>query len=141
MSVDSQKLLELAERAEKAEGPDGYLDVEIKFAIAGQRNVGGGWAETIATGERVRVDYLAPFYTASLDAALTLVPQGWYWRCGRTTSYQAWAVVNRTHPDHCEPNQDEFFAHREHWKTEKWTPVLALCAAALHARAAALGQD
>ena len=114
------KLDELAKHCEEATGPDRSIDGLIAHAIGcTMPDDPAGWP---------------PRYTASIDAALTLVPDGWYWRCGKTTSFQAWAVVNRTHPDHCEPNKDEFFANRDHWKPI-WTPVLALCAAALRARA------
>jgi hypothetical protein len=63
-------LQELIARLEKATGPDGVLDLHIRFALSGLRNLGGYWAENIQTKERVRVDYDAPEYTGSLDAAL-----------------------------------------------------------------------
>jgi hypothetical protein len=62
---------------------------------------------------------------AWLDAAMTLVPEGWYWRVGHSTLYAGWASTNRLHPDHCNPG-DETFAKAA-------TPALALCAAALRA--------
>jgi hypothetical protein len=54
-----------------------------------------------------------PFYTASLDAAVTLVPDG----CG-------WMVMKNV-------------AKVGRWPKRGATPALALCAAALRARAAA----
>lgn len=60
MSGDSQKLLELAERVEKAEGPNFALEMEIDRAINPERPAGLRY----------------PNYTASLDSALTLVPEG-----------------------------------------------------------------
>ena len=72
-------------------------------------------------------------YTTSLDAAITLVPKGWFWRVGRTSIYAGWALVHKTHPDHGEPGRNEFG-----WsKATGTTPVLALCIAVLKARSAA----
>jgi len=113
------KLLELANRCEKIEGGSLDLDLAISKAVFPDLKVGG-----------------VPAYTASLDAALMLVPDGWYWRAGRTSAFQAWAGVNRYHPDHCDKN-DEFFAKREYWEPS-WTPVLALVSCALRARATLL---
>lgn len=75
---------------------------------------------------------IAPPYTESLDGARMLVPWGWYWRVGETTLYSGWAAVQAHHPDHCTPNQDEFFANKQHWKGD-WTPELALVTACLEA--------
>lgn len=58
-----------------------------------------------------------PRYTSSLDAALTLVPEGWDWAVFRTNgglTVHAWCG-----------SRDDVFAE---------TPALALCAAALKAR-------
>jgi hypothetical protein len=68
-----------------------------------------------------------PPLTASLDEAKSLVPDGWFWRVGHSTLYAGWAGLNAKHPDHCDKD-DEAFA-------EAATPALALCAAALRARA------
>lgn len=78
-------LLELADRVEAATGPDRELDAAIWLAVTpgatrkqtvipanGQRQ---GWTidETReATGRLI----IVPHYTASLDAAMTLVPEG-----------------------------------------------------------------
>lgn len=61
------------------------------------------------------------------SAAVMLVPEGWYWRCGHGVLWPGWAHLNVKHPDHCDYG-DEHSAHAE-------TPALALCAAALKARA------
>lgn len=70
-------LLKLAEQAEQAEGPSRELDAETAKA-AGWKFVGresyGQWRGiNPAIGKRRNV----PRYTASLDAAMTLVPKGW----------------------------------------------------------------
>lgn len=67
---------DLIERLEAASGPDRELDAEIAVAIglgkATANHAGRYWkqGDLHVTGE-------APAYTASIDAALTLVPEGW----------------------------------------------------------------
>lgn len=96
-------LIELAERCEKAEGPDRELDLCImRYA----ENIGGA-AEN------------AKHYTASIDAALTLVPEGLQFYLSRG-DYATAATVGR----------------EQEWHATAATPALALCAAALRARAA-----
>lgn len=73
-----------------------------------------------------------PPYTTSLDAAVTLVPEGWFWRVGYTPIFNGWAHVSRTHADHCDRKD-------EHSSTVARNPTLALTAAALRARAALAG--
>lgn len=76
------------------------------------------------------------FFNECLDigawesAALTLVPEGWYWRAGKTTLFAGWAFVHATHPDHGEPGRNEFW----HKSERDTTPALALVIAALKAR-------
>ena len=59
---------ELIERLEKATGPDRELDALIWYAVV----------ERPAAGEKIDRDMVNrwPTYTASIDAALTLVPEG-----------------------------------------------------------------
>jgi hypothetical protein len=73
-------LLELAERVEAAEGPDRESDLDIAQAVGLRprhlKFIPGGsdlaWdAESGGCGFKIEP------YTASLDAALTLVPEGW----------------------------------------------------------------
>jgi hypothetical protein len=119
------KLIELADRCEKATGPDRELDAQIWLAseprtegAVPDENCAGwvrrdGWAFGCAK---------APDYTASLDAAMTLVPEGYDWVIGRT---------NGGLTIHAEVGGrgDEYMRFGS-------TPALALCAAALRARAA-----
>lgn len=101
----TDKLIELAERAEQATGPDSAMDFDI--------------ARTIADLSGSNQPILA--YTASLDAAMTLVPEGWFWTGGRDREGRgAMAVVS----------QDDCLV-----PAVAATPALALCAAALRARA------
>jgi len=81
---------ELIERLGKATGPDRTLEFYIAFAVRWRPD--GESARSFAEHE-AKHDYAtawiahAPFrsrwniphYTASIDAALTLVPEGWMW--------------------------------------------------------------
>lgn len=137
-------LMDLAERCEKAQGPDRELDAEILAALVGgvakQSPINGAWCVYIGTDSRgrprlweARTDVEnawrhAPF-TASLDAALSLVPEGW-----------AWAVYGGAREEivstaYCVPNGGRL--PWPDWVTDicAATPALALCAAALRALA------
>lgn len=67
--MTKDKLVELAEACEAAKGPDRELDYAI-------------WLEA---GETPLTTNSDPPYTASLDAAMTLVPEGW-----RTSDFTQW---------------------------------------------------
>lgn len=109
----NRELEALAERCEKAAGPDREFDAEIAQAIG----VGPtGFAQ--AKGKHW---VTWPAYTSSLDAALELVPEGLGW----TLYSDGYAGVGPITDD--EIPQPEIIAA---------TPALALCAAALRARAA-----
>ena len=97
-------LLKLAERCEAAEGPDRELDLDIMR-----------WAENIG-GDPAN----ARPYTASIDAALMLVPKRHTW----TLYADGCAGV-------CPKRDDDDLADGTIWAA---TPALALCAAALRAR-------
>lgn len=103
----------------RADGPNIALDWEIHLS----RGIEG-----------VGLYGRHPAYTASIDAALRLVPEGWFWRVGHTLLYRAWAGCYRTHPDHGEPGRNEFNWHRGHWEQLKTTPAMALCIVALEAQ-------
>jgi len=110
-------LLELAERVEKAERSNEFLDAEIDLIV--QPDWGGD----------------APLYTHSLDAAMQLVPEdtddtAWFWTVGH---------------DGDGPDPSEFkarllgaraFSAQIETVSTGATPALALTAAALRARAA-----
>ena len=98
--TDPATLITLAERCEQAARPDRELD----FAIA----AGVGWPDSPNLHQHARR------YTESLDAAVTLVPDGLGWMIMGNA-----AKVGRL------PSRGA-------------TPALALCAAALRARAAML---
>jgi hypothetical protein len=112
---DPATLLALADRCEQAAGPDRVLDAEItkSFIPRDATHVARsryGWSFIIAQ----EFEWLENQpYTASLDAAVTLVPEGWGWLIMGNA-----AKVGRL------PSRGA-------------TSPLALCAAALQARAAA----
>lgn len=114
MSADRETLMGLAERCEQAAGPDRELDRESCLAA---RN--GRWISPTAV----------PAYTASLDAAMSLVPEGW-----------RWCVDVSARGDHT-----AFVENRAgNWATPYClaaTPALALTAASLRAIASTKGQD
>lgn len=77
-------------------------------------------------------DCYAPEYTCSLDAAVSLVPEGWFWRCGRTSHNAGWAYVSKCFDPL--PHEEAAF-----FRPTDTTPALALCIAALRARLAKEG--
>lgn len=103
--MDRDTLLALAARVEAAAGADRALDRAIAMA---------------AMPPERRGMYVRRHYTASLDAAASLVPEGWQWVVGQNDSAPvgtAFAIKDRA--------LDATGA----------TPALALTAAALRARA------
>jgi hypothetical protein len=120
------EFIRLANLCEKASRADREIDDAIGRAL-GARCGKFGYADEEET--------IAACYTGSLDAAVAVVPEGWFWQVGYTTSFQAWAKVYKTHPDHTTDGTDEFHANRPHYEPRPWTPILALCHAALRARA------
>jgi hypothetical protein len=126
----ADELLALAERVEALGGPDREVDAEIALALGIVRERDGncfyGHRDfSMMVLERGYYDHdgSAPelsAYTASLDAAMTLVPEGMCWRtaCFPRGQGVASAMV--------EGGPERMAA----------TPALALTAAALRARAA-----
>lgn len=82
------RYLELAERVEALTGPDREVDAQIGAALQRSRVIASGYSgESISADaknpghicESVGSGWWAPCYTASLDAAMYLVPDGWGW--------------------------------------------------------------
>lgn len=120
--MKAEELLALAERVEEAEGPDRELDREIKAAV------GDAWDYAADWGPRDNCHPVANAYTASLDAVMTLVPEGWRLRqmnfSGPCADDRKWHLNL-----HGGREGGDTFVGRGR------TPALALCAAALRARA------
>ena len=132
-------LKELAERAESATGPDreldgliavavnhGSLPGAVKIAPEDETTRRRGWVLHTFNGRRSW--HQAPRFTASIDAAMTLVPEGLVWNVmtdfGLPGRARLWGSVL--------PGQ----VKDRGWSADGATPALALCAAALRVREA-----
>lgn len=117
-AVRKADLLALAERVEALTGPDREVDAEIEAAR--------GWPDVQWTGE-------APRYTASLDAAASLVPAGWTldtlheWDAAHLRARGPWQGMLKRRVRHNYTVRSQCL--------HAATPALALTAAALRARA------
>lgn len=122
------------QRLEKATGPDRELDIAIAFAVGEIRDRDGNYL--FATGnESDMVVEAGPcdtylhaqplrYYTASIDAALTLVPEGYACSVDRNEDGTGCATVS---PDY----SDMGFLSSSRRAA---TPAIALCVASLKAR-------
>jgi hypothetical protein len=111
-------LLELAARCEAAEGPDRELDIEICRMLYREAGVN--------VSDDFRPD--ADEYTASLDDAMGLVPEGW----PRTVTDNQGLLGMGGYAAVTANPAGEIVK----FTSQAATPALALCAAALKARAA-----
>ena len=117
---------------------------ELDFAIAEHLGMHPRWSKSTTKARKMHrhVDGgPIPAWTGGIDAALTLVPEGWDYSIGTDTRKDesarkyGWArVMERAedHPGHYTGN--ELYA-------EAATPALALCAAALKARESENGRS
>lgn len=145
-------LLELAARCEQATGPDHMLDAEIAIAALGWREIpspDGDWRSFESpAGARANIqrkdgvpvfDYgpLA-FFTTSLDAAMTLLPEA---EAGYSATF--WRVGNDGEGGDPSDFKAEVLCCSQltsrQSKAVAATPALAICAAALRARHAIEG--
>jgi hypothetical protein len=135
-------LLALAERCETATGPDRELDVAIgltgKFYVAEPRYPSAEPMIGYVDEDGVRVepgngeqDRLVPCYTASIEAALTLIPSPAEYPGSKTFLIDC-ATQTSVY------SQPVAYVWNDKGKHmgKGHTPALALCAAALRARAA-----
>jgi hypothetical protein len=118
--TDPATFIALAERCEQAAGPDAGLDLAM-------------WTTFLDTPGFQPLSPWRTDYTASLDAAVTLVPEGYYWQAAN-------GKRRHSEPQAC---ADLFVAHGPNrgdmsFTADAATAALALCAAALRARAAML---
>ncbi len=137
-------LVELAARCEAAEGPDRELDARIWCALRGYKYK--AWHPAYGSDDTL-VEYTRPplrrrevslgrpgnphaiQYTASNDAAMSLVPQ--HWMLSLRGCNDSWHVAL---------NATSFGPLRQSFAFARSAP-LAITAAALRARAATLTQD
>lgn len=140
-----QALLDLAARCEAATGADRELDANVAAAARIGLPLGCDWALKFpnwegAHGGVVRIiiningngyyiagTFKSPAYTASLDAAMSLVPEGWGVNLTRHIVTTAGCTVTKN--------------SGMGWKVEAATPALALTAAYLRALAQEIEHD
>jgi hypothetical protein len=123
-----EKLIELAERCEKASEPDRETEARIAMELAWRKTT-LGQAGRVWYDQDGNLEAVPPKYTASLDAALTLLPEGSEWRLERRFS----KAMSPAYASVWNPGATDVDFHANaHGKS----PALALCAAALRARAA-----
>ena len=135
MTKPVDALLALAERCEAATGPDRELDRIIALNL-GWRSVAKGWVRDPGGNSKDEL----PRYTASLDAAITLVPNDHAFRIDNGPCH--WICLGKQKPmgradvHYPKPRYD---GDGDSWLTVSAnadTLALALGAAALRARAA-----
>lgn len=118
----------LLSRLAQAKGPDRELDALVGAHFGYDGWTPEKWAKAKAdlSLSRDACPTGCPEYTASFDAVLRELPEGWFWRVGHSTLYGGWAHLNRKHPNHCDVG-DEYSANAE-------TPAIALLIVILRAR-------
>ncbi len=112
-------MADLADRIEAATEGSRELDAEIALAI--------GWQNCIPcdfNGIKHRMGGIlnAPPFSRSVDAALSLVPEGWDWATGSNGANRGHSLL---------ASRDDTDREIE---ADAATPALALCAAAIRAR-------
>jgi hypothetical protein len=139
----SEALVQLAERCEAATGPDRELDAAIFQAIGAPvpfqfanklialefNDIENAYFARVSDDMQVR--YSPPAYTASLDAAMTLVPPE------HAVDLTIWAGKNRARLLPLFQDGDRWLhsGSAPHYCSNAATPALALTAAALRALA------
>ena len=132
--ADRETLLALAARVEQAQGPDREIELAI-FRLLNPQYAGPEWKpyagglRHVNDGSDARTPpdprTAAPRWTASLDAALTLVPEGWRW------AVHGGPWTRGPHATLLAPT----YVSKSDQTADAATPALALIAAALRARA------
>jgi hypothetical protein len=134
---------ELIARLEAAKEGSGELDSlvsETVFAAAGRGGMRLRTPEPVGRGAplaELGADGRVRRYSRSLDAALTLVPEGWSWQIRVIRRSPLPVPINRAVVAH---DRTGLVLASEHCEAEAQTPALALCIAALRARAAQAGR-
>jgi hypothetical protein len=132
-AIVNDELLRLAERVEAATGPERELDAEIGY-IADWSKPGHDRIRYLRDTARNSFADIGRFtevpdYTASLDAAMSLVPEGW-------TLAQLLRSDDRNHWSALMWGMDPWTDLRPNAPSARAaTPALALCAASLRSRA------
>lgn len=116
-------LIELAERCEQAAGPDRDLNIAM-LPLVGLRFVDEGPPIGQVCYDNNGGAVPMPSFTASIDAALTLLPEGQEWTLVKATYGPVLVLL---------PSGDDRVPDI---KVYAKTPATAICASALRARAA-----
>ena len=129
---------ELIAALEKAEYSSEKLDKQIGEFMGWRyerRDVTGHWRWVRINTNPVEARGALPEYTSSIDAALTLVPEGWSRSIGEMMGLPEkirWMAHIRDH----RPESVDSAGRSIKWKEgEAPTPAIAICIAALKARA------
>lgn len=136
---DRGKLLALAEAVEKLTGPDRAVDAQIALALPMYFNAGPAYDGAPDRIGKINADgshsipgnahdMLVRAYTASLDAAMTLVPEGWRLELEQHSS--SWTAQLANAP--------WFDDRRQIVDANGPTAIIALLSSALRAQAEAL---
>jgi hypothetical protein len=139
--LDAAEIVALAERVEAATGPDRELDRDVfALILIPGRRLAGDERDIVATEDRRGAHFLRHIkaYTASIDAAMTLVPEGCLFHV-RTLwdGPQPWGYAH-VHTYAADAEDCDGKRHLDDYAGMATTPALALTAAALRARAALL---
>lgn len=116
----------LIARLEQASYGSRELDYAVLGALEG-KTVPGGWA-TYADYEMPSL-MRAPYYTTSLDAALSLIPEDW----------REWHITKRIGENVAQLTESQGLSIAVRGTGIAATPALALCIASLKARRASNG--
>jgi hypothetical protein len=111
-------MTDLILRLESANKGSRELDEAIATAIWGEPRPSGnvGCPRTLVWWHNGLGRSVAPEFTTSLDAALTLVPEGWWWGIASTGEARIWEIEK--------PGQ---------FTAKAASPAMAICSAALKA--------
>jgi len=105
----------LSDRVAAASGPDRELDLAIERAVGTYTAF-----SHYRMGDDDCEEYVPTRYTASIDSAMTLVPEGWFWTTATTPLRGGYGrLIDREGYQAC---------------AQAATPALALTAAALKSR-------
>jgi hypothetical protein len=153
--ADTEQLIALAERVERAEGPDRELDALIEVAVFGFPQRAYDQANGLRNRGADPLDKMlwlknwgVPRYSASLDAAMTLVPEGWRVGFEQGSRFDhapemcmawVWPFASEYDPD-WQLGQEGQQSNPDAQKGYAATPALALCAASLRAMAEQKGE-
>lgn len=116
----ARTLTELADRVEALSGPCRTTDALIAEAVGAKHGPDGGWCND-DNGDYWTTDECADLYTASMDAAMSLLPEGWFLELEQHSA--SWTASLASHL--------WFDDRRETVDGGAATPALALTAASL----------